>query len=41
MAADSSPGMGSVSFYSLAIGALLAGAVASMLTIRRRAVSRA
>ena len=42
LAADSSSGMGCVSFYSLAIGALLAGAVASMLTIRRRrAISRA
>jgi hypothetical protein len=42
LAADSSSGMGSVSLCSLAIGALLAGAVAAMLTIRRRReVSRA
>jgi hypothetical protein len=35
LAADSSSGMGSVSFYSLAIGALLAGAVALKLAGRR------
>ena len=41
LAADSSSGMGSVSLSSLAIGALLAGAAASMLAIRRRAANRA
>jgi ChpA-C len=35
LAADSSSGLGSVSFYSLAIGALLAGAVALKLAGRR------
>jgi hypothetical protein len=35
LAADSAPGMGSASFYCLAIGALMAGAVALKMAGRR------
>jgi hypothetical protein len=35
LAADSAPGMGSASFYCLAIGALMAGAVALRMAGRR------